>query len=415
MAKKVLKEELLSNDLLYKFIKVIYNGIDIFINLIFLRCYMSNKYNINGFEIKMSDELYPESPKDIYSSSNRDISSHSSNRKTPKKKKRKRKSRLKRAILVVLSLLLVFCIGFYIYGYSLLNKIERKPLDESDLGISTSDYDGIKNIALLGLDTRADDNTGRSDANVILTIDKNHKKIKLTSIARDSRVSIDGHGWDKLTHAYAYGKSQLSVKTLNQNLGLEITDYVTMNFFELARIIDFMGGVTLDVDEAEFKELNSYVIPTTDFGDIDCPKLESSGVQELNGAQAVCYARIRHTDGDIERGNRQKEVLTAMFAKVKTMNPLKLPELASMVVEECQTSLSTNDIISMGLWAVLSSPEFEQLSIPNDNVKGVGKTIGGAWCFVYDLKKAEQEIKDFIFEENYYSPEEVEKRLEEQS
>jgi anionic cell wall polymer biosynthesis LytR-Cps2A-Psr (LCP) family protein len=176
---------------------------------------MSNKYNINGFEIKMSDELYPESPKDIYSSSNRDISSHSSNRKTPKKKKRKKKSRLKRAILVVLSLLLVFCIGFYIYGYSLLNKIERKPLDESDLGISTSDYDGIKNIALLGLDTRADDNTGRSDANVILTIDKRHGKIKLTSIARDSRMAVDGHGMDKLTHAYAYGKSQLSVKTLN--------------------------------------------------------------------------------------------------------------------------------------------------------------------------------------------------------
>ena len=376
---------------------------------------MSNKYNINGFEIRMSDELYSDSSRDIYSNSNRDISSSTNRSPNPKKKKRKRKSKFKKTILVILSLLLVLCIGFYIYGYSLLSKIERKPLDEKDLGITTSDYNGVKNIALLGLDTRSDDNTGRSDANVILTIDKRHGKIKLTSIARDSRMAVAGHGMDKLTHAYAYGKSQLSVKTLNQNLGLEITDYVTMNFFELARIIDFMGGVTLDVDEAEFKELNSYVIPTTDFGDLNCPKLESAGVQVLNGAQSVCYARIRHTDGDIERGNRQKEVLTAMFAKVKTINPLKLPELASMVVEECETSLSTNDIISMGLWAVLSTPKFEQLSIPNDNVKGVGKTIGGAWCYVYDLKAAQQEIKDFIFEENYYSPKEVQKRLEEEN
>lgn len=376
---------------------------------------MSNKYNINGFEIRMSDELYSNSSRDIYSNSNRDISSSTNRNPNPKKKKRKRKSKVKKTVLVILSLLLVLCIGFYIYGYSLLSKIERKPLDEEDLGITTSDYNGVKNIALLGLDTRSDNNTGRSDANVILTIDKRHGKIKLTSIARDSRMAVAGHGMDKLTHAYAYGKSQLSVKTLNQNLGLEITDYVTMNFFELARIIDFMGGVTLDVDEAEFKELNSYVIPTTDFGDLNCPKLESAGVQVLNGAQSVCYARIRHTDGDIERGNRQKEVLTAMFAKVKTMNPLKLPELASMVVEECETSLSTNDIISMGLWAVLSTPKFEQLSIPNDNVKGVGKTIGGAWCYVYDLKAAQQEIKDFIFEENYYSPKEVQKRLEEEN
>ena len=165
----------------------------------------------------------------------------------------------------------------------------------------------------------------------------------------------------------------------------------------------------------EFKELNSYVFPTTDFGDLPCPDLEAPGVQLLNGAQAVCYARIRHTDGDIQRGNRQKEVLTAMFAEVKKMNPLKLPELASMVVEECETSLSTNDIISLGIWAVLSGPEFEQLSIPNDNVKGYGKTIGGAWCYIYDLKAAEEEIKDFIFEENYYSPEEVQKRLQEEN
>ncbi len=386
---------------------------------------MNNK-NDDYDIISMSRDIYSDSGRDISSRSYTDISSRSpeyvkkaymEQMPSPKKqepvrpkKKRKKKNRLLKTVAVLLALFVVFCGGFYAYGYSLIDKIKRTPLDENDLGISTSNYGEVKNIALLGLDTREDNKTGRSDANVILTVDKKHKKLKLTSIARDTRVSIDGHSKDKLTHAYAYGKSQLAVKTLNQNFGLEITDYVTMNFFELARIIDYIGGVTIDVDEAEFNELNSYVIPTTDFGDITCDYLKSSGVQLLTGAQAVCYARIRHTDGDIERGNRQKEVLMAMFQAVKGMNPLKLPKLAGLVVEECETSLSTNDIISLGLWAVLSSPEFEQLSIPNDNIPSQGKIIGGAWCYVYDIDKAKNEIKDFIFEQNYYSPQEKAKR-----
>lgn len=369
---------------------------------------MSNKISDDFDIISMSN-------KDIYSNSKRDISSHShyedisstSPKKPKKSKKRKKKSKAKLTLkicAVLLCICIVFAAAFYIYAYNLIDKIERVPLDENDLGITTDIYADVQNIALLGLDTRSDNNIGRADANVILTIDKANNKIKLTSIARDTYVAIEGRKKDKLTHAYAFGRSQLSVKTLNQNFGLEITDYVTMNFFELARIIDKMGGVELDVSEAEFKELNGYVIPTTDFGDIPCEKLSSAGVQTLSGAQAVCYARIRHTDGDIERGNRQKEVLMAMFSKAKSMSIFDLPELASLVVKECSTSLSTSDIISLGVWAVISNPEFEQLSIPNDNIKATNKTINGIWYYTYDLELAKSEIHDFIFEKGFYDP-----------
>lgn len=372
-------------------------------------------YNYDDFDDEQ--DIYSSTGRDISSRSYEDISSytsagkHSASGNKNKKGKKKRKLRLPFKILIIL-LCVVLALGaaFYAYGYKLLSKMERTELDEGDLGISTSNFEDVKNIALLGLDTRSDNKSGRSDANVILTIDKKHKKIKLTSIARDTYVAIDGHNKDKLTHAYAYGRSQLAVKTLNQNFGAEITDYVTMNFFELARVIDYIGGITIDVSEAEYKELNGNVIPNTDFGDIPCKRLTKSGVQVLSGAQAVCYARIRHTDSDVERGNRQKEVLTAMFDKVKKMNVLKLPEVASMIIDECETSLSTNDIIQLGTWAVANSPEFEQLSLPNNNVVGKGSIVGGVWYYVYDLDKAKQEIHDFIKEENYYSPEEVAKR-----
>lgn len=403
-------------------------------------------YNKDDFdELESGKDIFSSSSRDISSSSYKDISSRSfryeeddyddipirqyaprqrtepiqrvysqpQKQRPPQKRKKRKKHIFLKFVAAVLCITLVAGLGFYAYAYSIINKITRTPLDTSNLGITTSDYSQYKNIALLGLDTREDDNSGRSDANVVVTIDKKNKKIKLTSIARDSYVSIEGHSKDKLTHAYAYGKSQLAVKTLNQNFGMEITDYVTMNFFGLAHIIDYIGGVEIEVDENEIDELNR-IIRKTDFGDMPNPRVTSAGIQTLCGTQAVCYARIRKIDSDVERGNRQKEVLSAMFTAAKKMNPLKLPELASLILEECETSLSTNDIISLGLWAVVSTPEFEQLSIPNDNVKGSGKMISGGWYYVYDIDAARKEIKDFIFEENYYSPEQVAQRLEEE-
>lgn len=377
----------------------------------------NNKFKVN---FNYDDEsIYSDNYKDISSHSYEDISSNSfkqdisshSVKSQPKKKKRKKKSRkLITAISIFLAVILVCSVGFYSYAYNLIDDMPRASLDQNNLGITTSNYKDVINIALLGLDSRQDNNSGRADANVVVTVDKKHKKIKLTSIARDTYVSIDGNRKDKLTHAYAYGKSELSVKTINQNFGLEITDYVTINFFGLARVIDYIGGVTLDVDQKEFDELNGYVFPTTDFGDISCEYLTEPGIQLLSGAQAVCYARIRHTDSDVERGNRQKEVIMAIFAAVKKMNPLKLPKFASMLLSECETSLKTADIMNLGLWTVLTTPEFEQLSIPNENIPASGRTIRGVWYYVYDIEKAKTEIKDFIFEQNYYSPEAVEKR-----
>ncbi len=377
---------------------------------------MDNKKDFN-IKFNYDDPNIYDVYEDISSSNSyTDISSNTKPRShSYKKKKSKKKHTLLKVASVILILVIVFCVSFYAYAYNLLKKVNHVTLDEEELGITTNEYESYTNIALLGLDSRQDTNSGRSDANVILTIDKKNKKIKLTSIARDSYVNIEGRGKDKLTHAYAFGKSQLAVKTLNQNFDLEISDYVTINFFGLARIIDYIGGITIDIDQKELNELNSNIIPYTDFGDIKSEKIKSAGIQKVSGPQAVCYARIRHTDSDVERGNRQKEVLTAMFAAVKDMNALKLPEVAKLVLSECETSLTTNDIMDIGTWTILNSPQFEQISLPNDNVKGTGKTIGGVWYYVYDIESAKKEIKDFIFEENYYSPEEVQKRAAEQT
>ena len=94
---------------------------------------------------------------------------------------------------------------------------------------------------------------------MIATIDIHNKKLKLTSIMRDSYVNIDGHGLDKINHAYAFGKAPLAIKTLNENFDLNIEDFVAVNFSYLPKIIDKIGGIELDIDSEELEYINGYI------------------------------------------------------------------------------------------------------------------------------------------------------------
>ena len=186
-------------------------------------------------------------------------------------------------VYVVLALLLLALIAFgAVYGiYSGF----RNDIDEDNLGI-TPDIEekygetDIFNVALFGVDTRDENSfSGRSDSIIIVSVDKANKTVKLSSILRDSYVAIDGHKNQKITHAYAFGGAELAIKTINQNFGMNITDYVTVNFFKLAEAIDILGGVDVEVSEKERKEINN-------IGDDDnrnFPYLESSGMVHLNG------------------------------------------------------------------------------------------------------------------------------------
>ena len=149
--------------------------------------------------------------------------------KKRKSKKKRKNLWLKITIGVVSTFIILILIGVFSI-YSLLNKVDNVKLDNTDLNINTEEikesYDDdkikdIKNIALFGIDSE-DGITGRSDSIMIATIDSTHKKLKLTSIMRDSYVNIEGYGMDKINHAYAYGGPELAIKTINSNFGLNI-------------------------------------------------------------------------------------------------------------------------------------------------------------------------------------------------
>ena len=343
-----------------------------------------------------------------------DISSTSSSSRRhspPSQRTGKRKKKGRRTGLAVFCVFLVL-VGFgawYIFGY-LLNGLTIKGIDKDKLGISGDVLsDGsIKNIALFGLDARENTDEGRSDALMILTVDNKHKKLKLTSILRDSEVSIEGYGQDKITHAYAYGGAELAIRTINQNFHLDIEDYVTVNFIQMAEIVDAFGGTRVNISYDEAMEINKNL-------DMLAQESADANIQEsdfiydegdvlLNGNQAVAYAMIRYLDGDDVRASRQQNVLKGLITQLKQLNKLQYPELIRKVVPMCETSLDFGDI--MGLAPVmLSDFTTETLSIPSgEEAPEDGYTDEGAWVYVYDLEAASQHISRFLYEEDspYY-------------
>lgn len=341
-----------------------------------------------------------------------DISSYSSSgrrradqRSTRRVKKRKGNKGAVKALLL-LFVLLILAGGVYVFGYMLSGlTMTHLTSDKAALGIDGNAHTepGIKNIALFGLDAREDENVGRSDALMVLSVDSKHHKLKLTSILRDSQVYIDGYGYDKVTHAYAYGGPELAIKALNQNFHLDIQDYVTVNFMEMARIVDAFGGVRLHVTPEEMEELNNnitnFALESPEAGIVNSDYLFAPGDVLLNGHQAVAYARIRYLEGgDDMRASRQQLVLQALIQQLKGKSKLSYPALVHDVVPLCETSLDYLGMMGLAPF-LLTDFSMETLTIPGEEEGAYGDyTEAGAWVYVYDTEGAAGHIRRFIYE-----------------
>ena len=252
---------------------------------------------------------------------------------------------LKYKILLIFIVLLGF-IGYFNYFYedTFLKKENVISLQNDILGIEEK----ITNIALFGLDFRYEHEPKRSDSITIITIDEQNKKIKLNSIMRDSLVSIDGFGNDKLNHAYAFGGHELAIKTLNKNYGLNIKDYITINFYNVQKIIDLIGGVPIDIKSKEIPYLNKCIQEISHIQSKEPTYITNEGLQTLNGIQTLSYARIRKIGrDDYERNERQQKILMALYEKAKSIpynDYFKFINIASELIE---TNITTTKAISL--------------------------------------------------------------------
>lgn len=307
---------------------------------------------------------------------------------------------------VILVVILGAVGGVYFYGNYLFNKLEKVEIDKDNIGITEeveeklSQYsDSIINIALFGVDA-VDGEAGRSDSIMIATIDTVHKKLKLTSIMRDSYVAIDGHGNDKINHAYAFGGPQLAIKTLNENFDLNIEDFASVNFETLPKIIDKIGGIELDIDADELEYINGYIAHLNNINGTSEPAIESTGLQHVSGTQALAFCRIRYTSGgDYKRTERHREVLTKIFEKIETLPATSYPSLLLEVLPMVNTSLTYNEILDLGTEVLKvgdSSMELERF--PLDEYCE-GQMINGVYYLTFDKETTVEQLHSYIFED----------------
>lgn len=335
-------------------------------------------------------------------------------------KKEKRKSSGKETALKVFFLFIIAVCIVIVCGVAYVMNITQglnyNELDQGDLGLggNTANQGGlivddisdtsITNIALFGIDLREGESAARSDTIMIVSVDKRHNKIKLSSIMRDTLVSIEGHGDRKINAAYFYGGPQLAVKTLNQQFDLNISEYATANFNQMAQMIDAVGGVEIDVTEAERLQANISIKEQSRIAGLPEDYIKHSGLQNLNGTQAVAYARIRHaktSEGqadDFGRTDRQREVMGKLFEKVKNMSVLQYPELARKFLPLVETSLDMGDLFGLA-GIMLRDVSFEEERFPtNGTLIGNGSiTVNGEQCLNVDLEQMKNELRAYIY------------------
>lgn len=242
---------------------------------------------------------------------------------------------LKRFFIFLLIVLLGIVAGGAIFLKSKLNMINYEDLSSDDIGINDGIDERLKgytNIVLFGLDTL--DNTfanSRSDCIMIFSLNNSTKDVKIVSVYRDTYLQIEGHGLEKVTHAYAYNKAPLALNTINTNLDLNVTKYVTINFDSVIKIVDAVGGVKIDVTSAEA----GYI-----------PGISGAGTYNLTGEQALAYGRIRKIDSDYVRTERMRTVVIKIFEKIKGLSYSQINDLIDTILPKVATNISQTEIIS---------------------------------------------------------------------
>lgn len=354
-----------------------------------------------------------------------------------------KKSSASKVLLRFLAIILGLSLGCFLYLYQMLggftfvnttimSEEDYSTLDLSDLDgsltggdVSSSWADGghtavyfdpshpiievsqkdknVENILVFGIDSRSTSEVvARSDAMMIVSIDKEANTVKLISLMRDIGVYIgdtdetSSNSLDKLAHAYAYGGVGLMINTINRNFDLDIQRFVMLDFNSAADVIDLCGGVNIEVQDAEVKYANINITEQNNVSGGTAPLLTSGGMQTLSGIQAIGWSRIRYLDSDFVRTSRQRTVATALMNKVSSMNTISQLAMVEDSAGMFETNMRQADLIRIGLNAIGGVGSMSEYRVPEDNLYSVQQN---PWMMVIDWNAQLPALHNYIWGE----------------
>lgn len=278
-----------------------------------------------------------------------------------------KKNKKRKIIILVLVILLLILIG--VYGSIVLKFysgiVDTVPEDKVDpnaenvlIAEKEQKDDDVVNVLLVGTDTRdPNSDMGRSDSMMLVSFNKADKKTTAVSFLRDTLVEIDGHGKSRLGHTYAYGGVGLTINTLNKNYGLDIQNYITINFENLVSVIDEIGGVTVYISEEEAEYYKQNGMPDIYAGEVT-----------LTGSQALAHARNRTLGSDFERTRRQRSVMYGIYRKImQEKDPADLLPLINFCMEQVKTNMSVSEIYALAKDVLaVDDLRLQQAALPKD-------------------------------------------------
>lgn len=311
----------------------------------------------------------------------------------------------KRVAFILIGVIVTICLSGFGYVYFKLNKMYVKDEAVKNTEEQGTMVEGITNILLVGTDGEYVEKWNRSDSMMVVTIDSKNKDIRISSIARDTYVDIPGYSTEKLTHAYAYEGIDLLREVFKVNFNLDIDKYIAVNFVSFMDIMDELGGVEVNVEEKDIKEINKYIDACYGYyknkDEKDKEYITKSGVQRLNGYQALAFSRIRYTDSAFARDNRHREVAESVYKEFAQKGVETYKKCAEIILNNTKTNISPMEMMNLAYTVLkINDKDIDQFQFPLEEYRNghiINKQKG--WVLEWDKEPNLEAWHKFIFGE----------------
>ena len=335
----------------------------------------------------------------------------------PSRRARRRKRRKVLLIIEIIILLLLLAVLFFWLKFGMINFRDIGDIKTNKLSKQTEKtLSGYTNFMVFGVDSRASGESatsaGNTDVQIIVSINNDTKKIRMASVYRDTLLNVDPQGqgtYTKSNAAYARGGEKEALEMVNGNLDLNIEKFVTFDFAAVTDVVDDVGGIEVDVTQAEYEALNSSRWPTIPevarLSGKEATYVTKPGLQTLNGVQACAYCRIRHTSdgkGDYGRAQRQRKVMNLVMEKVKKASLSQLNSIIDDVLPKVSTNFSATEILSLATAAKSYSMD-KSFGFPFDKWNGTMNTYGSI-IVPCTLESNVEKLHQKMFDEMNFAP-----------